>query len=143
MMDWAALAIGVALGVSLLTLGFRVATGMAESADGVPLGMYFFMGSIPLLAAAGDIRMLAVGGLAGRQRLVRHLWRMCFGWFIATGSFFLGQQQVFPVVLRKNYLLFPLALCPFALLIYWLIRFSFFKRTAVTYLSPGVEGAKA
>jgi hypothetical protein len=40
--------------------------------------------------------MLASGRISDRQRITRHLWRMCFGLFIATGSFFLGQQAVFP-----------------------------------------------
>jgi hypothetical protein len=50
-----------------------------------------------LLAAVGDVRMLARGGITGARRIGRHAWRMSFGLFIATGSFFLGQQQVFPV----------------------------------------------
>jgi hypothetical protein len=49
------------------------------------------------MGAAGDIRMLTRGGIAGRERITRHLWRMSFGLYIATGSFFLGQQQVSPL----------------------------------------------
>ena len=70
--------------------------------------MHFFLGSVMLLAAAGDIRMLVGGGVFGAKRIVRHLWRMSFGFFIATGSFFLGQQQVFPAWLRgSSVLLYP------------------------------------
>jgi hypothetical protein len=43
------------------------------------VGMAFFMGSMLLLAAAGDLRMLLRGGLFGSLRVVRHLWRMCLG----------------------------------------------------------------
>jgi uncharacterized membrane protein len=50
---------------------------------------------------------------------------MCFGLFIATGSFFLGQQQVFPAFLRGSIFLTVLALLPFPLMIYWLIRVRF------------------
>jgi len=84
--------------------------------------MYFFMGSVMLLAAAGDVRMLVRGGVFGAKRIVRHLWRMCFGLFIATGSFFLGQQQVFPRWLRGSPVLSIPALLPLALLIFWLFR---------------------
>ena len=56
---------------------------------------------------------------------MRHLWRMCFGWFIATGSFFLGQQQVFPVALRKTNLLIVPAILPLLLLVFWLGRSRF------------------
>lgn len=128
LIDWGALVFAVVLGCSLLMLGVLVARGETAGQAGVPLGMYFFMGTIPLLAAAGDMRMLVLGGVTGTRRLARHLWRMCFGLFIASGSFFLGQQQVFPAVLRKQYLLFPLAILPLVFLIYWLARVSLCKR---------------
>ena len=126
--DWGALVFGLAIGASLLTLGMLVANGQAARQAGVPLGMYFFMGTIPLLAAAGDIRMLMRGGISGTPRIARHLWRMCFGLFIASGSFFLGQQQVFPPAIRKQYILAPLAILPLVLLIYWLVRVRIRKR---------------
>ena len=44
--------------------------------------MYFFLGSIALLAAVGDVRMLVRGGISGTQRLMRHFWRMCFALFL-------------------------------------------------------------
>ena len=97
------------LGGSLLTLAVLVATGQAAKEPGVHVGMYFFLATITLLAAAGDIRVLSRGGISGSSRLARHLWRMCFGWFIVTGSFFLGKQELFPAALRKQYLLLPLA----------------------------------
>src|SRR5215471_9159168 len=123
--DWGALLMALAIGTILLTLGIRVARSPAEPPDGVPVGMYFFLGSVPLLAAAGDIRMLVRGGISGTQRLARHLWRMCFGLFIASGSFFLGQQRVIPAAIRKQYLLFPLAILPLLLLIFWQVRVRF------------------
>lgn len=126
--DWGALVFGLAIGGSLLILGVLVVNGQAAPQAGVPLGMYFFMGTIPLLAAAGDIRMLMRGGISGTPRIARHLWRMCFGLFIASGSFFLGQQQVFPSAIRKQYILAPLAILPLVLLIYWLVRVRIRKR---------------
>ena len=106
--------------------------------DGVPAGMHFFLASVMLLAFAGDVRMLARGGLFGSQRIARHLWRMCFGFFMATGSFFLGpanrplrflrtiglRQQIFHTVLRLEVLIF-LAVLPLPLLIFWMIRVKF------------------
>lgn len=134
-LDWGAPVFGLTIGVSLITLGGLVASGSAGSQAGVPQGMCFFMGTIPLLAAAGDIRMIVRGGITGAARVARHLWRMCFGLFIATGSFFLGQQQVIPAVLRKQYLLVPLAVLPLVLLIYWLIRISVFKSGIGSFFS--------
>ena len=87
--------------------------------------MDLFLGSVMLLASAGDLRMLLRGSIAGTERVARHLWRMCFGWFIATGSFFLGQQQVFPEAVRRTNLLFVPAILPLVLLLFWLIRVRF------------------
>jgi hypothetical protein len=96
--------------------------------DGVPAAMSFFLGSVVVLAAAGDVRMLAQGGITGVQRIGRHAWRMSFGLFIATGSFFLGQQQVFPVRWRGSMALTVLGLFPLALLVFWAVRLRFGKK---------------
>jgi hypothetical protein len=71
--------------------------------------------------------MLARGGISGRQRITRHMWRMCYGLFIATGSFFPGQQQVFPAFLRGSIFLSLPALLPLPLLIYWFFHVRFTK----------------
>ncbi len=89
---------------------------------GVPAGMIFFIATICLLAALGDFRMIRAGGLRGPRRLTRHLWRMCFGLFIATGSFFLGQMQFVPAPIRVVPLLLVLAIAPLVLLLYWMWR---------------------
>jgi uncharacterized membrane protein len=120
--DWAALLVGI--DGAAATLGVLTLHHPDQNAPAV---MCFFFGVVLLLAAAGDIRMLAGGGIAGRQRIMRHLWRMCFGLFIATGSFFLGQQQVFPAFLRGSTFLTVLAVLPFPLMIYWLFRVRFSK----------------
>ena len=76
-----------------------------------------------LAAAAGDARVLRRGFFpTGSQRLARHLWRMCYATFSATGSFFLGQAQVIPEPLRITPALWVLALLPLGFLFYWLWR---------------------
>lgn len=79
-------------------------------------------GTVVLLAAIGDLRALRAGGLTGSRRLARHLWRMCFGLFVATGSFFLGQMKFIPESVRILPLLFALAFAPIPFLLYWLWR---------------------
>lgn len=124
--DWGVLLIPLAGGSWLTVIGLEKLFSQNPPDDGVPIFMNFFVGSIMLLAAAGDIRMM-IRGQSATKRLVRHLWRMCFGLFIATGSFFLGQQQVFPAVLRGSVLLIVLAILPLVLLIFWLFRVRFTK----------------
>lgn len=71
--------------------------------DGYPSTPYFFFGGLSLLAAAFDSSVLARRGLAGRQRIARHLWRMCFALYIAAGSLFSGPgAKVFPESLRGS-----------------------------------------
>lgn len=80
------------------------------------------IGTVILLAAIGDLRAIRAGGLRGSRRLARHLWRMCFGLFIATGSFFLGQITFLPQPLRILPLLLVLAFAPILFLFYWMWR---------------------
>ena len=155
--DWVALLIPLALGLLLWFSGVEKMRSLWPSKDGVPIGMNFFLGSVLLLAAAGDVRMLLRGGVAGTTRIARHLWRMCFGLFIATGSFFLGpanrpvrflssmglRQHVFRTLLRQEVLLF-LAVLPLLFLIFWLIRVRFtsaFKKTAPLARAPEARAA--
>jgi hypothetical protein len=44
------------------------------------------------------------------------LWRMCFALFIASGSFFMGRQQIFPAFIRKSNVLLVLTILPLVLL---------------------------
>ena len=120
--DWGALLFGLAVGVPILTDGLRIISGSIPPKAGVPVGMILFLGSVALLAAAGDVRMLVRGGVFGTQRVARHLWRMCFGLFIATGSF-LAQRRVIAFLGGPKILL--LAALPLILMIFWLIRVRF------------------
>ena len=124
--DWSALLIPLAIGVLGWSNGVHAFFSETGSKYGVPAGMHLFMGTVCLLAAAGDVRMLLRGGVFGTQRVVRHLWRMCFGLFIATGSFFLGQAvKVFPFLANQIDLLIIAAVLPLLLLIFWLLRVRF------------------
>jgi hypothetical protein len=89
-----------------------------------PVGL-FVLGSICLLAGLGDVRFIVRGRVSATQRISRHLWRMCFAFFIATGSFFLGQQDVLPAVMRGSPVLAVVAFAPFALMLLWLVRMRF------------------
>ena len=134
-LDWVAMLIPLGFGLLMWFSGIEKVRSAVPSKDGVPVVMNFFLGSVMLLAAAGDIRMLLRGGVEGTTRIARHLWRMCFGLFIASGSFFLGpsnrplrflsamglRQHFFKALLRQEVLIF-LAVLPLLMLIFWLIR---------------------
>jgi hypothetical protein len=122
--DWGALVVALAFGAVAVTFGLRALHSRTE----YPPAVYFIWGSVALLSAAGDTRMLVRGGaFCGAQRIVRHLWRMCLALFIASASFFLGQQRVFPAPLRELKVWFVPAFLPLLLLIFWLVRVWFAK----------------
>jgi hypothetical protein len=121
-LDWVALLIPSVLGILSWMNGIQVVRSGASSQAGVPVGMIFLMGSVQLLAAAGDMRMLMGGGVLGAKRIARHLWRMCAGLFFAAASFFLGQQKVMPQFMHGSPILWILGLAPLGSMIFWLIR---------------------
>jgi len=115
------LVISSSLAVANIMLGME-AVRLGGFRDGVPAGMNFFLAAVLLLAAIGDIRVMRSGPLTGAPRIARHLWRMCFAMFIAAGSFFLGQADEFPQVLRHPALIVPPAIAPLIALVYWMWR---------------------
>jgi uncharacterized membrane protein len=104
--------------------GFAALERPGNQIDGVPAGMVFFLASIVLLAAIGDVRMIRAGGLQGARRLARHFWRMCFGLFIATGSFVaqLVMMTFMPAWLRSVPVILVLSAGPLVVLLYWMWR---------------------
>ena len=136
-LEWGGLLVCLVSAAVVLTLGVQAVHSGKGTDNGAPAAMSFIFGAVLLIAAVGDVRMIAEGGVSGRRRVVRHLWRMCFGLFIATGSFFLGQPQVFPAALRGSIYLIVPAVLPLPLLIFWLIRVRF--RGAYTMRLPSGE----
>jgi uncharacterized membrane protein len=92
--------------------------------EGVPAGMMYFLGTVFVLAAIGDFRMLRAGGIQGTRRLARHLWRMCFGLFIATGSFVaqLTKMTFIPSSMKSLPVILVLSAGPIVVLLYWMWR---------------------
>ena len=123
--DLCALLFALALGTICISFALQAAGSPVGLKYGYPPGPYVFLGSVALLAAAGDIRMLLRGGLSATQRLARHLWRMCFALFIASASIFLARQHLFPAIFRKTGTLYLLSFLPLLIMLFWLARLSF------------------
>jgi hypothetical protein len=138
------------IGVGLAVLGLACAAGeyacawaAANSANG-RIGVYdptvpIVFGSLALLAVALDVNMLLRGALALRQRIARHLWRMCAAFFLAAASLFLGQQDdVFFFMAGSPVLFLP----PFAILatmIYWIFRMRYGRGLAIKRRTPSAN----
>lgn len=115
----------VALGV---TWGVEASTSETGSRDHYPAAFYFIFGSIALLFAVSDIRMIVRGGVLGAKRIARHLWRMCLALLFAALSFYPGQAKHIPQWLNVTNLPYvPHVLLAGAMLL-WLYRVSVRKR---------------
>lgn len=120
-LNWAGFAVALGASTYLYVYGVAAARTPKHALAGVPAFMYFFLGTIALLCAAGDLRMLR-HGVSGTRRLGRHLWRMCFALFIASGSLFLARPHLFPKFMSRYGILMFLTFLPLLLLVFWLIR---------------------
>ena len=121
----AALPVAVVLGGLGIMAGVRAFNSPRGVLNGVPFFMHFFLATILLLAAAGDIRQMRNGALRGAPRLRRHLWRMCFALFIAAGSFFSIRERV-AAILPEPFTTAPMRILPilliFGSMFYWMWR---------------------
>jgi uncharacterized membrane protein len=126
--------IGLIIALSITTAGvifMRMgAASPSGTVDGSPPQAFFLFTIAGAFAAAGELHVLLRKQLSNTSRIARHLWRMCFSLFIASGSFFLGQQQVFPEALRDSALLYAVALSPLPVMLFWLgkVRFDDWRR---------------
>ncbi|HEX8569306.1 MAG TPA: hypothetical protein VF699_05210 [Caulobacteraceae bacterium] len=131
-LETAGFAFGAALAAASVLGALLAASGARTD---VPVPARFIFAAVAALAAALDVKVIRRGGLAGFQRLRRHLWRMCAAMFIATGSFFLGQADEIPRALHGPHL-WALALAPLAALVWWMIRTRPRKRPARVAPAP-------
>lgn len=110
--------------VAALGLGTLIAlsgiTGSATTPAGA--GPLFAVAGFCLFAGLLDLKVVLSRTMTPVQRVSRHLWRMCFAFFIATGSFFLGQQDMMPAGFQRSPWLFVPAFAPFAAMAFWLVR---------------------
>jgi len=105
--------------------GVKAFNSPRGSLNGVPFAMFFFLATIMILAAIGDVRIMRFGLPRGGPRLARHLWRMCFALFIAAGSFFSIRERV-AKILPEPLTTAPMRMLPilliFGAMFYWLWR---------------------
>jgi uncharacterized membrane protein len=120
-------ALTLAVGLALVDIlgGLKAFNSPGRSLNGIPFLMLFFIATIMILAALGDVRVRQFGVPRGGPRLARHLWRMCFALFIAAGSFFSIRERV-AKILPEPLTTAPIRMLPilliFGAMFYWLWR---------------------
>lgn len=123
------LALVVALGcaVAMLMFGIQAANSPTGRLDSLPPAAHFPFAAVAALAAGLDLNFILRRRLSGKQRIARHLWRMCAALLIAASSFFLGQQDEFPSAWQGAFVWFLPPLAIFAAMVFWIFRVRFSK----------------
>lgn len=133
----------IAMTAAAVLAAFALVRGFATAGypHDYPASFYWVVGTVLAALALLDLRVVR-RGVTGAQRLIRHLWRMGFAFFIAAGSLFLGQPDVFPEPLKPAALRAVPVVLVVGLTLYWLIRVSFEHRRrkrAAASNEPGIR----
>jgi len=122
-----ALGVAVLLLAPFAVLSVQLAMGLpplvksAMPLKGAVLVAIYSFTAILAIAAAGDAKVVFAGGIAGAPRIARHLWRMCLGLTLATGSAFTnGLSRLLPG--PEPWFFLYIQFIPLALLVFWMIR---------------------
>ncbi|GEA12175.1 hypothetical protein [Alteromonas sp. KUL49] len=111
----------------LLTTGFVYYAHKAantESGELAGFGSEAFIafGTVAFVCTLLDFRFIYKKGLAGKQRVLRHLWRMFFPLLMSTAAFFLGQANRLPEALQQiEVLLIPVVFVVVIMMVWILI----------------------
>jgi hypothetical protein len=107
------------------------ASSESGTVDGSPPQAFIVFVIAGVAAAIGDLRALVKRSLSNAARITRHLWRMCASFFLASGSLFFGQPQLFPAWFDGSALQFLLGFGPILVMATWVARARMEKRAAV------------
>ena len=130
--EWIGLIFALCLCAPLVFLNVQRAMGLpafsksAVPVEGPVLVAFYVATAVVLIAAIGDARVVLAGGISGAPRIARHLWRMCLGLTIATGSAFTnGLARFLPGPYHVPAVFFLPQFVPVVLLVLWMIRLRF------------------
>lgn len=136
-----ALIVAIILLAPFAILSFQLAVGAPPlfkstvALEGPVLVAIYGFTTVLAIAAISDAKVVIAGGISGPPRIARHLWRMCLGLMLATGSAFTnGLPRLLPGAHHVPPAFFLPQLLPLGLLIFWMIRVRFtgwFKQNAI------------
>jgi hypothetical protein len=122
--------------MAVAAIAARGAAEMISAHAGGPiLVATIAMAAIAAAAGGADLSVIVRRGLFGAQRVARHLWRMCLGFFMAAAAF-VTQPRMFP---SPSPILLAAASLPLTLMVFWLLRVALtnqFKRAHAAAALP-------
>jgi uncharacterized membrane protein len=115
----------VAIIVCALACAISGFLSLAAPEDVPPAAAYYVLSVLAMLFGILDFNVVRKGGVSGKNRIARHLWRMCFSMFIAVTIFFIGNSNILPEFLRNPYVLNAPIVAVLLLTVFWLCRVLF------------------
>lgn len=123
------LVVAMLLWAPFAILAFQLALGLpplfksAVPFEGPVLIAIYSFTAVLGIAALSDLKVVVMGGIGGAPRIARHLWRMCLGLTLATGSAFTnGFARLLPGPYHVPMVFFLPQFIPVLLLFFWLVR---------------------
>lgn len=102
----------------------RAAAAPSGMLNDLPPGAFYTVAGISFFIFVFDIVFVLAEDPAEQRRLTRHLWRMGFSFFLATGIFFFGNNHVLPEMLRMPVFLSA----PVIAVVLWTLFYTFSTR---------------
>jgi hypothetical protein len=138
-----ALFVAICLSTPFLLLSFQLATrqttlfkSAVDFKGPIVIAIYSFT-VILVLATLGDAKVVFGAGISGAPRIARHLWRLCIGLTLATGSAFTnGFARLLPGPYHVPAFFFYPQFIPLALMFFWIIRVRFSGWTHQNQVAP-------
>lgn len=128
-LDFVAPVVALCISIACLIMGFDAYGNPSVGENIPPKEAYFFFAVLAFIAMLLDANNLRVGGVRGKHRIIRHVWRMSCAMFFATSSFFTGPGSiVFPESVRGNPFLSIPEFLVAILTVFWVYRLLFPKR---------------
>jgi uncharacterized membrane protein len=120
--DLILLIVPVATGALALGLAITAYYSTDRKLQGLPFGAYLFWALVSFVSIGADISYILRTKIKVSTRICRHLWRMCFGLFLAEAALILGQRHVLPAALQSPaYIATPLVVV-LATMIFWIVK---------------------
>ncbi|MBC7767372.1 MAG: hypothetical protein H7124_01150 [Phycisphaerales bacterium] len=104
---------------------FAIATGAREAENPLILTATLVVSTFMALAAIGDLSLMLRPGVSNAHRIARHLWRMCFGLFIAVGSFAAQGAEALPAAWPRIEMLLGSMALVLLVMSFWIVRVLF------------------
>ena len=128
-LDIAAPVVALCISIACLYMGLHALSTSNIGEDLPPREAYFFFAALAFVTMLLDINNIRQGGVRGKHRIVRHVWRMNCALFFATSSIFTGPGAiVFSDSVRGNSVLLIPQLSVVTVALFWIYRLLISKR---------------